>query len=508
MKRFLVTVCAAIQLIHAPGISEERPPLVIGNRTVLFLDDHYLAEHPGLKRTWHQGQPRENVAIQEEGHAWERWPHMFGSTLFDPEAKKYRMYYESAISPSRTPPNSFTTYICYAESDDGKAWTKPTLNLFDDLGSKANNIVIHCGEFAKVFVDPLERDPELRLKMFVYLNGKPPLHGGTGECLLGSGDGIHWKFLGGFQKPDYADPNQGNFTDTYCFLFDPLQQRYLAFIRTFDKNRLAESKDGRRRAVGVSHSRHVNREWAPIVQVLAPDEQDDAKVAPLSKDDSKPDWAEHYCMPISVYGNHYLGLLSLLYLVDGVDSNGGGDLQLTFSHDGEKWFRHPQRQTLIAPSNAAPELFPTYVSINGPLELGDELWLYYTEANGAHPISPYEKSVSQIRAAVWRKDGFVSLDAEDTGTFTTKPIRFDGKHLVVNVQCADRGRIRVALLDAKGKPLPGHDLSDCEPLTGDQVSAVVRWNGKADLSTLRNQVIQIRVEATQARIYGLRASEE
>lgn len=506
---FVFAMWSAIDAGAGSGMAEQPPaPLVVGNRTVLFLDDHCLAEHAGLKRTWHQGQPRAEVAIQEEGHAWERWPHMFGSTLFDPAAKKYRMYYESAIYPSRTPPNSFTNYICYAESVDGKTWTKPTLNLFDDLGSKANNIVIHCAEFAKVFVDPLEKDPERRLKMFVYLNGRPPLHGGSGECLLGSGDGIHWTFLGGFNKPEYADPAQGNFTDAYCFLFDPIQQRYMAFIRTFDKNRLSESKDGRRRAVGVTHSKHVNKDWTPIAQVLAPDDQDDAKVAPFSKDRSKPDWAEHYCMPISVYGNHYLGLLSLLYLVDGTDSNGGGDLQLTFSHDGATWFRQPQRQTLIAPSNAAPELFPTYVSINGPMELGDELWLYYTEANGAHPVSPFEKSVSQIRAAVWRKDGFVSLDAERLGTFTTKPIRWEGKQLVLNAQCAEHGQVRVAVLDSAGKPLPGLELADCEPVTGDQVSAVVRWKGKPDLSGLVGQVIQIRGEALHAQIYSFCAVEK
>ena len=79
--------------------------------------------------------------------------------------------------PSRHPPNSLSTFICYAESKDGKTWTKPMVGLFEDMGSKENNIVVHCAEFAKVFIDPLETDPAKRLKLFAYLNGRPPLMG-------------------------------------------------------------------------------------------------------------------------------------------------------------------------------------------------------------------------------------------------------------------------------------------------------------------------------------------
>lgn len=500
----LITVGLCLFSFRQTAVAAETAPLNVGDRTCLFLDDHFLAEHTGLTRAWHQGQPRDDVTIKDEGRTWERWPHMFGSTLYDPAAKRFRMYYESAVYTSRHPPNSFSTFVCYAESLDGKSWRKPTLNLFEDLDSKANNIVIHCAELAKVFVDPLETDPEARLKMFVYLNGRPPLHGGHGECLLGSGDGIHWKFLGGFNKPQYAVAEQGNFTDCQMFLFDPLRQRYMAFIRSFNKSHIAESKDGRRRAVGISHSQSVNKSWSPIVQVLAPDDLDDAKVAPFSKDDSKPDWAEHYCMPIFIHGNHYLGMLSLLYLVDGADTNGGGDLQLTFSHDGEKWFRHPQRQTLIAPSHAAPELFPTYISGNGPLEIGDEMWLYYTEANGAHPLSSYEKSVSQIRAAVWRKDGFASLDAAEQGQLITKPLTFDGNRLLLNVKCAAEGRVRAALLNADGTPIPGFDLADCDPLTGDAVRGAVQWKGSSDVSALKGKPVRVKLQLERSNLYGLR----
>ncbi len=480
-------------------------PLQVGSRVCLFLDDRFLAKQSGLKRTWHPGRPREEAAIRAT-EPWEKWPHLFGSVFRDPKDGLYKMYYESAISPSLRPPDSFTCYICYAESQDGKTWVKPKIGLYEHGASKDNNIVFFEAELANIFIDPREREPAARLKAFVYLKNHNP-HGGLGECLLSSGDGLRWKFLGGFNKPEYVVPEQGNYTDSHSFTWDPLRQRYLAYVRTFVKSHVAENKDGRRRAVGISQCHELNRGWTPIVNVLAADDHDDAKVAPLSKDPNKPDWAELYVMNFFPYGNQYIGLLSLLYLVDGADSNGGGDLQLTYSHDGLKWFRQPERATLIAPSNAVG-LFPTYISTNAPLEIGDELWLYYTEANGAHPIAPFEKSFSQIRAAVWRRDGFVSLDAGERGTLTTPVLVCDGGSLLLNVKASEGGSVRVAVLDEAGKSLPGFDLSDCDPLTGDQVRGIAHWHGKADLSPFQGKTVRLKLELTKCSLYSFRFSAE
>ena len=55
-----------VALIFARSIAEvvaqdraaEESPLRIGDRSCLFLDDRFIAQQSGLKRTWHQGQPR------------------------------------------------------------------------------------------------------------------------------------------------------------------------------------------------------------------------------------------------------------------------------------------------------------------------------------------------------------------------------------------------------------------------------------------------------------------
>lgn len=472
-------------------------PLTVGTRACLFLDDHFVAEQSGFKRTWYQGQPRPEVALKES-EPWERWLHAFGSAFHDPESGVYRLYYESAIYPSRTPGQSFTTFICYAESKDGKAWSRPDVGIISDLGSTDNNIVFERGENANAWIDPLDPDPQGRLKMWLYGGRK-----GAGQTLYRSNDGRRWEPANVAPNLVYADKTEAKFTDTNQIGFDPLRGQYMAMIRTFPLYDVAQAKDGRRRAIGVMASTALNKGWTPIVTVLKPDAADDARVARLSKDDSKPDWAEMYIMPFFNYGNHYLGLVSLLYFIDGSDSNGGGDLQLAFSNDGLAWQRPEPRQTAITPSNA-PGLFPTYAVCNAPLELGDELWLYYTEANGAHPIDPFAKSVSQIRAAVWRRDGFASLDAEATAMLTTKPVRCDGDRLILNVATKPEGSVRAALVDEKGQALPGFTLADCDPLRGDQVQGVVHWKGQADLSRFKGQALSLSLEIAQGRLYSFR----
>jgi hypothetical protein len=51
---------------------------------------------------------------------------------------------------------------------------------------------------------------------------------------------------------------------------------------------------------------------------------------------------------------------------------------------------------------------------------------------------------------VLRRDGFASMDAgEEGGVLTTRPVRFRGKHLFVNLD-APSGELRAEVLDADG----------------------------------------------------------
>jgi hypothetical protein len=86
------------------------------------------------------------------------------------------------------------------------------------------------------------------------------------------------------------------------------------------------------------------------------------------------------------------------------------------------------------------------------------------------------------------------------GTLSTKPLKFQGKALVLNLD-ATRGQTLVALLDAGGKPLPGFSLDDCEPISADSFSHVVKWRGTSDLSALSGREVCVQFSLRQSVLY-------
>ena len=485
----------------------------VGTNTCLFLDDEFIAEQSGLTRTWHQGKPRPEIAIKEK-EPWENWPTLWGSCFFDPKYKVYRMYYQTTLLPSGEPGISFRDNLCYAESKDAKTWVKPNLGLVEFNGSTSNNILISFAGPPVVMLDPLATDPAGRLKMFTYILKKQPVSGGNSHCCcLQSEDGIHWSFFGQLRLPGFAKPEEGGFNDLFPVMWDGIRNCYLGDFRAFSTHKIGElpSADGktknvRRRAIGITRtdSKTPVKGWSPSRMILHADDEDDQRAAKFSKDPDKPEWAEMYVMPMFTYGNHYFGLITFFDKVDSKDCNGGGDLQLAYSNDGDNWHRALDRKSAVEHTTDDPELFPNFAQFNPPLDMGDEIWIFYSENNGTHGITPFDKSKGRIRAAAWRKDGFVSLDATDRATLVTKPLVFDGKTMHVNCNTRKGGSVRVALLDEQGKPLPGFGLKNCDPLTGNSVSQQVTWNKKSALTALGGKTIRLRFELTKCQLWSFR----
>lgn len=112
----------------------------------------------------------------------------------------------------------------------------------------------------------------------------------------------------------------------------------------------------------------------------------------------------------------------------------------------------------------------------------------------------------------------MSLDAgEKVGEFISRPLRFTGKRLVLNVNAA-KGSVRVALLDLSGKELNGfhvglnesprhelrgYGLAHCDPIQGDSVRHVVTWRGLPEVGNLAGRVVRLRVEMQNAKVYAL-----
>lgn len=100
------------------------------------------------------------------------------------------------------------------------------------------------------------------------------------------------------------------------------------------------------------------------------------------------------------------------------------------------------------------------------------------------------------------------MDADDQErTLTTRPLRFTGSRLFVNV-AAPSGALRVAVLDTRGQTLKGFSATDCKPLQGDKTKLPVTW-GKADLSAVTGRsAVKLRFHLRNGNLYSFWVSRD
>lgn len=106
-------------------------------------------------------------------------------------------------------------------------------------------------------------------------------------------------------------------------------------------------------------------------------------------------------------------------------------------------------------------------------------------------------------------DGFVSADAPYTGgEFTTKPFRFTGNRLVVNIDTDAAGYAQVGLIDEAGQPIPGCSLDECVYINGDEIDYPVEWLSKdrkrvSDVSAFAGKTVRLVVRMRGTSLYAL-----
>jgi len=117
--------------------------------------------------------------------------------------------------------------------------------------------------------------------------------------------------------------------------------------------------------------------------------------------------------------------------------------------------------------------------------------------------SPWTGNSNALRRYTLRLDGFVSAAAGMTGgEVVTKPMKFQGARLELNVSTSAAGSVRVEIQDAAGKPLPGFALADCDDLFGDSLARAVTWKGGSDVSGLAGKPIRLRFALRDADVYA------
>ncbi|MCY2962183.1 MAG: hypothetical protein NT069_00780 [Planctomycetota bacterium] len=462
----------------------ESAPQSIGDQPLLFVDLAIVAKSTGVSLKLHPPRKTGERLLTAE-HPWESATLNWFTVLRDGE--RFRMWYECYDVDGW--PTTDDTSFCYAESQDGIHWTKPELGLHNYKGSSANNILFRqVGEGKHrsrvhghgLFIDPTA-PPDSRYKcvsqgMFQGIGDRPYYIAG-----MTSPDGLRWTRQATPICPVFADSQ-------YSAFWDESLKQYVLYGRV----------GGRGRAIGRSTSARFDT-FPPLKLVFE------------NSDDNPPrsDWYNPAC-------SQYPGQKSLYVMLPSQFRHQPDtlDIHLAVSRDGVKW-TSPDRSTPFIPLGR-PEDFDggSLYAANGIVEVGDELWFYFSGAKLKHEETTIEKLAKPenrrvFSRAVAKKDRLVSLHTDESsgekpGTVETIPILFEGNQLHINAATRAGGVVRVALLDEQGKVIPGRGLDDCIPFEGDQVSHRVAWKTGFDVADWASKPVSLRLELVNADVYSVR----
>jgi hypothetical protein len=472
----------------------ENPPVVIpidvGRQ--LFVDD-FLIERTTLARTYHQPEYLPDNPILKPDKPWEsedaaRAAAPFSDGVFyDPAVGLLKMWYVGGYIAS----------TCLATSRDGIHWNKPSFNVRPGT----NEVLSHRDvdpasggrhrDSSTVWLDHWDPDPSRRFKMFVTT----PIPNRWSLALRCSGDGIHWS--------EPVAVSAGTIGDRTTVHYNPFRKKWVFGLR------IGQSGVGRSRAYfehsdAIAGTRHLPKDAVPW---LCAD-----KLDPHHPD---PEYAhiepQLYNHDAVAYESLMLGLFAIWQGPPNSECarlkiQKRNELLVGFSRDGFHWHRPDRTRFLgVNPIEGAWNWGNVQSAGGCCLIVRDKLYFY---VSGRMLPDRFWDGNCHTGLATMRRDGFASLDAQETtGTITTRPLTFTGKCLFVNVDAPD-GELRVGVLDKDENPIEGLTLSGCTPVTADSTIQQVRWKGSNDLASVAGKPVRFQFQLRKGRLYSFWVSSD
>ena len=526
----MIQAIIATVSFYAHGVISDEPKLrdsavhKMNYETELFIDDARIQEMHALKRILHPATKLKQSVLSPD-KPWEQIrgnqcsrAYLYGTVMFDEEMGKYRMWYMGRMGPKHghTIPglyiprpgggegatfmgsredrygrtfleNDVGDLTCYAESEDGVTWHKPSLDIFEFDGDGRNNIVWDF-HGACIFKDENAPHPGQRYKAIGFCRRYRNMF------LLTSPDGVKWDDSQWLQ-PILDRSNEGMFNITW-------DSRHGVY-RGYSLNRHTDE----RRSIYYSESRELSGPWTELRPMLVPGKQEDE----VGKRRYGAIQGEYYDMSGFRYGNIFVGILAVLYVIGpgapGMPVDGPMDAVLTYSRDGINWHHFDAERTPVISRGETGSFDGGMIMCvaNEPLIEADSIHWYYTGSKTTHGRAMDEKLMSIGRAS-WRLDGFVSLDADsEGGVVETVPLRLPSGELEVNADAAS-DTVSVEVLTVNGEVQPGFSASDCEVLRGDSVRHRVRWLGVTLAQA--QQPLRLRFVLKNAKLYAYRLKQQ
>jgi hypothetical protein len=416
---------------------------------------------------------------------WEKLMISFFLTVRD-EGGKLRLWY--ICRDADNVPN-----VAYAEAADGIHWLKPNLGLVDYHGSKANNLVgLHSLE-GVVYRDPNGQGDE----QYTYVTSdsfdkKPAIMRYT------SPDGLHW------QRDRAPLLRAGSDTQDVTF-WDERLQRYVLYFRGWGPRR--------RKVLRLDFA--SLKETSPLQPTGPSHYLNDEAPTVLECDDHDPVRTDIYnlsAQPYPVDPSWYVGFPTFLRRGEATVAPGykgrdigRGEVQFVGSSDGVAWHRYDRAPYLPPPLLAQEPRNLVYMG-TGVIVRGGELWQYATEFRSKHgDIAERQRATDgSIVRYVQRLDGFVSAELSGlNGRLRTRPVAVTGKRLVLNVNTAGLGALRVGVLGEDGKFVAGWAPEDCAAVETNSLGAAVSWRG-GDLAALQGKNVRLEFRGERSSLYSFR----
>lgn len=474
-----------------PGSAEPMPvpyaqhppktiPIDVGRQ--LFVDD-FLIEKTTLKRSFHQAKKFEGNPVFKAETERELSPATQGEkgeeattftgqggVFYDPAEKLFKMFY---VAGWRGP-------LSLATSPDMKTWTRRGQLLPEGLRWTGPKLATG-GSDNCVWLDLNAKSSAERLK---YLT-----------C---------WLHVPKDQRPDgfmhslhvsdgktFSDAVTTSIAaDDYCsFFYNPFREKWVFSIK------MGTSR-GRSRYYYESDDFLAGADWKKSVFWTCTDKLDLPEPADRYPSGGEP--AQLYSLNAVAYESLMIGM----HYIHRGPNNGicekGKfpklvDLELGFSRDGFHWDR-PDRRGFIVGSRTEGSWDRAYLHGTAGVfvVLDDQLVFPYMGTSGIAPSGHRGMYTGgSIGFATLRRDGFASMDG--SGELTTRPVKFQGKHLFVNVN----GEVRVEVLDEAGKALKSSKIA-----AGDETKRKIEWADGIDLSALNGKPVRFRFHQTKGSLYA------
>lgn len=483
ISRMMLAVCIALLCLDASADE----PISIGTQRELFVDRHLIDSLEGAQLVMHTPQDQGQVLAFDR--PWEGLFSAYVTIIRDGD--ELRAYYRGHADDSGD--GSPSEMTCLAVSKDGKNWSRPNLGLFKVNGTTDNNIVLaNASPVTHNFTPFLDKNPNCKpSEKYKAIGGHTDK---TGIVACVSPDGLKWSKL---RDESVFGDNGWVFDSQNLAFWSEAEQCYCLYYRR---------ASGSKRAVARATSNDFIN-WSKPEQMIFSNTGTGTPRNELYTNQTQPYFrAPHLYIAtaarfmkgrrvvsdaeaarLNVHPQYYNDTCDAILMT----SRGGHHYDCTF---GEGFLRPGiGLQNWVSRTN--------YPALNivqtGPTEMS----LYVNQ--------DYGQPTAHLRRYSLRLDGFSSVQSRlGEGTLITKPILFQGRKLSVNFATSAAGYVRVELLDANAKPIPGYSEQDSIELIGNEIDRTVRWNKEvSDASPLAGKPVRLKISLSDADVFAFQFTD-